>query len=88
MSQLLLRNISFILRSQMARYLVTDSKYRFLKQLGITVENPGLYDGKWSGSGKVRDVDLTLSISIHIYKKLVNNVKTGIFHMLHYIVES
>ncbi|KAH0952717.1 hypothetical protein HN011_009024 [Eciton burchellii] len=53
MSQLLSRNISFIPRSQMARYLVTDSKYGFLKQLGITIENPGLYDGKWSGSGKL-----------------------------------
>jgi len=70
MSQLLSRNISFIPRSQMARYLVTDSKYGFLKQLGITVENPGLYDGKWSGSGKVRDINLVLSILI-LYKKLI-----------------
>jgi hypothetical protein len=54
----------------MARYLVTDSKYGFLKQLGITVENPGLYDGKWSGSGKVRDINLVLSILI-LYKKLI-----------------
>ncbi|XP_020297922.1 alpha-aminoadipic semialdehyde dehydrogenase isoform X2 [Pseudomyrmex gracilis] len=34
------------------RHLVTDPKYGFLKQLGITFENPGLYDGNWSGSGK------------------------------------
>lgn len=38
---------------QMVRHLVTDPKYRFLKQLGLTSENPGLYDGQWGGSGKV-----------------------------------
>lgn len=45
------RNTSFKL--QMARYLVTDPNYGFLKQLGLTPENPGLYDGRWGGSGKV-----------------------------------
>ncbi|KAK0084177.1 hypothetical protein PV325_007483 [Microctonus aethiopoides] len=39
--------------SQMSRSLVSDSKYNFLKQLGITQENPGLFDGRWGGSGKV-----------------------------------
>lgn len=38
---------------QMVRHLVTDPKYGFLKQLGLTTENPGLYDGQWGGSGKV-----------------------------------
>lgn len=38
---------------QMVRYLVTDPKYGFLNQLGLTTENPGLYDGHWVGSGKV-----------------------------------
>ncbi|XP_076181815.1 aldehyde dehydrogenase 7 family member A1 isoform X2 [Ptiloglossa arizonensis] len=37
----------------MARYLVTDSQYGFLKQLGLTTENPGLYDGEWRGSGEI-----------------------------------
>ncbi|CAL1676861.1 unnamed protein product [Lasius platythorax] len=40
-------------RFQMTRHLVTDPRYGFLKQLGITVENPGLYDGRWGGSGKL-----------------------------------
>ncbi|KAG7209015.1 hypothetical protein KM043_015181 [Ampulex compressa] len=35
------------------RHLVTDPKYGFLKQLGLTSENNGLYDGRWGGSGKV-----------------------------------
>ena len=38
---------------QMVRHLVTDPKYGFLNQLGLTTENPGLYDGNWGGSGKV-----------------------------------
>ncbi|XP_043800290.1 putative aldehyde dehydrogenase family 7 member A1 homolog [Apis laboriosa] len=38
---------------QMVRHLVTDPKYGFLNQLGLTTENPGLYDGHWGGSGKV-----------------------------------
>lgn len=62
MSHLLLRKSGYyISQFQMARHLVTDPKYGFLKQLGINVENPGLYDGRWGGSGKVCDVDLFLS---------------------------
>lgn len=38
---------------QMVRHLVTNPKYGFLNQLGLTTENPGLYDGNWGGSGKV-----------------------------------
>lgn len=37
----------------MVRCLVTDPTHGFLKQLGLTTENPGLYDGRWGGSGKV-----------------------------------
>ncbi|KZC12794.1 PREDICTED: putative aldehyde dehydrogenase family 7 member A1 homolog [Dufourea novaeangliae] len=49
----LLSNISYASELQMTRYLVTDLNYGFLKQLGLTTENPGLYDGRWGGSGKV-----------------------------------
>lgn len=38
-----------------SRSLVTNSKYGFLKELGIESVNPGVYDGKWSGSGKIID---------------------------------
>lgn len=55
MSRVLLEKSScYVSRFQMTtRYLVTDPKYGFLKQLGITIENPGLYDGRWGGSGKL-----------------------------------
>lgn len=42
--------------SNQTRTLVTDSKYNFLKQLGLTTENPGLFDGRWGGSGKVSNI--------------------------------
>ncbi|XP_034945489.1 putative aldehyde dehydrogenase family 7 member A1 homolog [Chelonus insularis] len=35
------------------RMLVSDTKYSFLKQLGLTAENDGGFDGKWSSSGKI-----------------------------------
>lgn len=54
MSRQLLRNVSRKTNFQISRNLVNDSKYSFLKQLGIAEENSGFYDGKWGGSGKVR----------------------------------
>ncbi|XP_015111476.1 putative aldehyde dehydrogenase family 7 member A1 homolog [Diachasma alloeum] len=38
---------------EIQRNLVTDSRYGFLKQLGLTQENPGLFDGRWGGSGQL-----------------------------------
>ncbi|CAL8071748.1 unnamed protein product [Orchesella dallaii] len=34
-------------------FLVNDSKYGFLKQLGLSEKNAGVYDGAWKGSGEV-----------------------------------
>ena len=31
----------------------SDSKYQFLKGLGIKEQNPGVFDGEWKGSGEV-----------------------------------
>ena len=31
----------------------SDSKYQFLKDLGIKEQNPGVFDGEWKGSGEV-----------------------------------
>ncbi|XP_012277734.1 putative aldehyde dehydrogenase family 7 member A1 homolog [Orussus abietinus] len=53
MSRLLLKSVSQIPEVQITRNLVTNSKYGFLKQLGLNVENPGLFDGIWGGSGKI-----------------------------------
>ncbi|XP_036142784.1 putative aldehyde dehydrogenase family 7 member A1 homolog isoform X4 [Monomorium pharaonis] len=55
MLHLLRKSGRYISQFQMTRHLVTDPKYGFLKQLGINVENPGLYDGRWGGSGKLVD---------------------------------
>ena len=35
--------------------LVNESKYSFLKELGIGEVNDGVYDGKWFGSGEVSE---------------------------------
>lgn len=34
-------------------YLINDNKYSFLKELGLTEENVGVYDGKWNANGNV-----------------------------------
>jgi len=34
-------------------FLVNDPKYGFLKELGLTEKNAGVYDGAWKGSGEV-----------------------------------
>ncbi|XP_065169766.1 putative aldehyde dehydrogenase family 7 member A1 homolog isoform X2 [Atheta coriaria] len=33
-------------------YLINDSKYSFLKELGLQEKNCGVYDGAWKGSGE------------------------------------
>ena len=53
MSRLLSKTAVSVPKLQMVRYLVTDPAFGFLKELGLTTENPGLYDGRWGGSGKV-----------------------------------
>lgn len=51
-SRNLLKN-NYVPLLRLDRHFLTDPKYSFLKKLGITSENPGLYDGRWGGSGKV-----------------------------------
>lgn len=53
MFRLLSKKSVYVSQLQIVRHLVTDPKYGFLRQLGLTIENPGLYDGRWGGSGKV-----------------------------------
>lgn len=33
--------------------LIDDPKYSWLRELGLSNENPGVYDGSWSGTGQV-----------------------------------
>lgn len=53
MSRLLFQKANTIYKMQGSRCMVSDPKYGFLKELGLTTENPGLFDGRWGGSGKV-----------------------------------
>lgn len=64
MIRVLSKNSIYIPQLQKVRHLVTDPKYGFLKQLGLTTENPGLFDGRWGGSGKV----LFFTYVIMLYK--------------------
>ena len=36
-----------------SQYLINQPKYSFLKQLGLTEVNDGVFNGKWSGDGNV-----------------------------------
>jgi hypothetical protein len=38
---------------KMSNFLVDEPKYSFLKELGIERRNPGVFNGKWGGSGEV-----------------------------------
>jgi aldehyde dehydrogenase family 7 protein A1 len=35
-------------------FLIDDPKYAFLKELGLGMDNEGVYDGQWKASGEVR----------------------------------
>ena len=39
----------------MASYLVNDSKYGFLKELGLAEDNSGVFYGKWAANGPVTE---------------------------------
>ncbi|XP_017779221.1 PREDICTED: putative aldehyde dehydrogenase family 7 member A1 homolog [Nicrophorus vespilloides] len=44
--------IEFFTRAMSSEYLINDSKYSFLKELGLSATNGGVYDGAWKGSGE------------------------------------
>ena len=39
-------------------FLINEPKYAFLKDLGLDTLNNGVYHGKWTGSGEVRNKTL------------------------------
>ena len=39
--------------SSSSTLLINDSKYQFLQDLGLKETNPGVFDGRWRGSGEV-----------------------------------
>lgn len=56
LARLLTKNLRLTTRKFLHRssssYLVNQSEYGFLKDLGIEQDNHGVYNGKWSGSGE------------------------------------
>ncbi|XP_053678878.1 putative aldehyde dehydrogenase family 7 member A1 homolog [Anopheles nili] len=58
-NSVLLKNISGKTVRNMATYLVEDAKFSFLKDLGLSRVNSGIYDGQWSkGNAKsVQSID-------------------------------
>lgn len=36
-------------------YLVNKERYSFIKELGLSEENDGVFNGTWGGSGEVGD---------------------------------
>lgn len=49
-----------------AEYLINDSKYSFLKELGLQESNLGVFDGTWKGSGQVKQFYLCYEIYNHL----------------------
>jgi len=41
------------LYSTMSRLLVEEPKYSWLLELGLKVDNPGVFCGAWTGNGQV-----------------------------------
>lgn len=42
-----------LIRAMSSAYLINNTKYGFLKELGLEATNFGVYDGTWKGSGNV-----------------------------------
>lgn len=40
-------------KASASSYLIDESKYSFLKELGLEKNNQGVYHGNWAGSGDV-----------------------------------
>lgn len=38
----------------MSTLLINQSKYSWLKELGLSEDNDGVYNGAWGGKGEVR----------------------------------
>lgn len=41
----------------MSTLLINQTKYSWLKELGLSEENDGVYNGTWGGKGEVRRED-------------------------------
>ena len=53
---------------RMSSYLIEDPKYSWLKELGLGVQNKGVFCGEWSGNGEV----CIILFSCRIFVQLAN----------------
>ncbi|KAK9737411.1 Aldehyde dehydrogenase family [Popillia japonica] len=58
-------------RAMSSEYLVNDTKYSFLKELGLSTTNLGVFDGTWKGSGS------TIQTICPSNGKIIAEVKQG-----------
>ena len=43
----------FLRMASSSNYLISEPKYAFLKQLGLSETNDGVFNGRWFGDGTV-----------------------------------
>lgn len=49
-----LKRLKYVYFRKSSSFLINDNKYSFLKELGLSEENAGVYDGKkWDANGNV-----------------------------------
>jgi len=48
-----LKILKYVSLRKSSSFLINDSKYSFLKELGLNEENVGVYDGQWDANGNV-----------------------------------
>jgi len=48
-----LKFLKYVSFRKSSSFLINDSKYSFLKELGLNEENVGVYDGQWGANGNV-----------------------------------
>jgi len=51
-SRLIHNRLSWTRSSSSSSFLINDSKYQFLQDLGLKENNSGVFDGSWKGSGE------------------------------------
>lgn len=75
--------LNCIIKNQIkiTRTLVTNSKYGFLKELELNSENPGVFDGKWGGSGKVKKKKKNVTRVLELKKKKNSSNDFFFFHL-------
>ena len=63
-------------------YLINQPKYHFLKELGLSEDNRGVYAGKWGGSGEVCNFEdmncfncVSATVIIHCVYCAVSKIK-------------